>query len=108
MESDAENIEPERDIKLLLEKHGALLAEVKGALAKELDPAIHDDIFLLRYVLSYKTLDKVELVCPCPQLLSCAPLATTTAPGGILAAASFLPRQHAFFSGPVRCEFAAS
>ncbi len=60
MESDAEHIEPERDIKLLLEKHAALLAEVKGAMAKELDPAVHDDIFLLRYILSYKTLEKVR------------------------------------------------
>lgn len=59
MQDEPEHIEPERDIKALLDKHGALIAEVKSAMAKELDPAVHDDIFLLRYVLSYKTVEKV-------------------------------------------------
>lgn len=40
------------------QKHKALIGEVRGALAKELSPE-HDEIFILRYVLSYKTLDKV-------------------------------------------------
>jgi hypothetical protein len=62
MESDAEHIEPERDIKALLDKHTALITEVKAAMAKELDPVVHDDIYILRYVLSYKTLEKVLCV----------------------------------------------
>ncbi len=69
-ESDAEHIEPERDIAALLAKHAALLSEVKAAMAKELDPAVHDDIFLLRYILSYKTLDKVDLAASLPPSLS--------------------------------------
>lgn len=53
-----EHVEPERDVKLLLEKHAALIAEVRAALKDELSEAeakCVDEIFVLRYVLSYKT-----------------------------------------------------
>lgn len=58
MESDAEHVDPERDVASLLVRHRALIDEVKSTMANELE-AKHDDIFILRYCLSYKTLDKV-------------------------------------------------
>ena len=36
-------------MKKLIEKHRALIDEVKEALKKELDPEVHDDLFILRY-----------------------------------------------------------
>jgi len=52
-------IEDERSIKLLLEKHLVEVAELRKA-CKDVLEADHDDVFLLRYVLSYKVLAKSE------------------------------------------------
>jgi len=56
-EDTVESVEAERDVKKLLVRHAediaALRAECKDVLAAE-----HDDIFLLRYILSFKTVEK--------------------------------------------------
>lgn len=61
MEKDVvESVEAERDIKLLLTRHMELIAELRMA-CKDVLEAEHDDIFLLRYVLSFKTREKAEV-----------------------------------------------
>ncbi len=44
-------IEPDRDVAKLLVQHRAELEDTRRSLADEIDPKIHDDIFLLRFVL---------------------------------------------------------
>lgn len=56
---EAQDIEDERNITALLAKHLELVAELRTACKDCLGPE-HDDIFLLRYILSYKTVAKSE------------------------------------------------
>lgn len=48
-------IEPDRDIAKLLVHHKAEIEQIRAELGDEIDPTLHDDIFLLRFVLSMKT-----------------------------------------------------
>jgi hypothetical protein len=76
MEQGAEHTDAELDVTTLIARNRALIGtarrfplfcgflkpllladELKAALADVLDPKVHDDIFLLRYALSYKTLE---------------------------------------------------
>lgn len=61
MDADTvEAVEAERDIKKLLQRHMEDIALLRMKCKDVLEPE-HDDIFLLRYILSFKTVEKSEI-----------------------------------------------
>jgi len=59
-EDIVEAVEAERDVKKLLERHAEEITGLKQKCKDVLEPE-HDDIFLLRYILSFKTVEKAEV-----------------------------------------------
>jgi hypothetical protein len=50
-------IEPDRDVAKLLVKHKSEIEQMASKLGPEIDPKVHDEIFLLRFILSFKEVD---------------------------------------------------
>lgn len=59
-------IEPDRDVAKLLVRHKEAIDSVRRQMGRELDPIKHDDLFVLRFVLSFKEVPAaVEALAKC-------------------------------------------